>query len=306
MARWSRCLAGAFATLLIAAPAAPAAAQAPSLRVVLERAGAYVADLQRELARIVAEEHYTQAVWDGAPSGPATPRQRVELRSDFLLVRPAGTDRYVELRDTFEVDGQPVHDRRGRLAGLLSQGAASPSIVQRIVAESARYNIGDVERTLNVPTFPLIVLHPRHQWRFRFRRTNDDGATGPSLADEPGRGETAATFRASTEVWVVSFQEVERPTLVRTPDGRRNRPVRGRLWIEPASGQLRLSELTAGDDDLRATISVSYQSPPLLGFLVPIEMRERYDAHARGTRIEGTATYTAFRPLEQASAAPAK
>jgi hypothetical protein len=76
--------------------------------------------------------------------------------------------------------------------------------------------------------------------------------------------------------------------------------VRGRLWIEPATGRVLMSELLAGDDDLRATIAVSYQSEPLLGFLVPVEMRERYEAPAKGVRIEGLATYEGFRPLAPA------
>jgi len=40
---------------------------------------------------------------------------------------------------------------------------------------------------------------------------------------------------------------------------------------------------------------VSYQSEPLLGFLVPIEMRERYDGRRDKSHIEGVATYGRFR-----------
>jgi hypothetical protein len=68
--------------------------------------------------------------------------------------------------------------------------------------------------------------------------------------------------------------------------------------VEPATGRVLMSELLTGDDDLRATIAVSYQSEPLLGFLVPIEMRERYEARAKGVLIEGVAAYEGFRLLE--------
>ena len=44
-----------------------------------------------------------------------------------------------------------------------------------------------------------------------------------------------------------------------------------------------------------ATITVSYQSEPLLGFLVPVEMRESYLRYPE--RITGHAVYGKFRPI---------
>jgi hypothetical protein len=284
----------AIAAFVIAASPASSAADAPSMSVVLGRAGTYVSDLQRRLSTIVAEERYAQTVWNLREADRREPLSRVELRSEFLLVRPDGSDRYVELRDTFEVDGRPVHDGRDRLSGLFTDRVShSRSSVQQIINESARYNIGDITRTLNVPTLPLLFLHPRHQSRFKFERSRD---TEPAVARLQGETAGTAVFRVSTEVWVIAYREVDEPTLVRSPEGR-NRPVRGRFWIEPDTGRVLMSDLTAGDKDLRAEISVSYQSEPLLGFLVPIEMRERYEARKRNTLIEGSARYSGFRPL---------
>jgi hypothetical protein len=77
---------------------------------VLERAGAYVLELQRQLAGIVAEEDYVQdvrvaSVHRRQRSGLPTVRHR-ELKSDLLLVRPVGADRWMQFRDVFEVDGR--------------------------------------------------------------------------------------------------------------------------------------------------------------------------------------------------------
>ena len=91
--------------------------------------------------------------------------------------------------------------------------------------------------------------------------------------------EPSANFTIATEVWVVEYREVQRKTLIRTSTGR-DIPARGRFWIEPATGRVLMSELTADSSAVRATIDVSYQSEPLLGYLVPIEMRERYEAGA--------------------------
>jgi hypothetical protein len=299
--------AGITALLIAAAAAASAgsgAADAPTMSVVLGRAGAYVSELQRRLSTIVAEERYVQTVWNLQKADRRVPLSRVELRSEFLLVKPDGSDRYVELRDTFEVDGRRVHDRRDRLSGLFTDRVSpSRSSVQDIISESARYNIGDITRTLNVPTLPLLFLHPRYQSRFKFERTKNTEPAVARLQEETAG--TAAVFRVATEVWVIAYREVDEPTLVRTPEGR-SRPVRGRFWIEPDTGRVLMSDLAAGDGDLRAEISVSYQSEPLLGFLVPIEMRERYEARKRNTLIEGSARYSAFRPLAAANATPGR
>jgi hypothetical protein len=95
----------------------PTAAQEPALEDVLKRAAGYVANFQKQLSGIVAEETYTQRVRDLRRSGSVGPRER-QLRSDLLLVRPVGADRYIEFRDAFEVDGVNVRDQGERVTKL--------------------------------------------------------------------------------------------------------------------------------------------------------------------------------------------
>jgi len=59
-----------------------------------------------------------------------------------------------------------------------------------------------------------------------------------------------------------------------------------------------MSELVLDAPTVRATIDVSYQSEPLVGFLVPIEMRERYAGKIDRAIIEGVATYGKFRQFQ--------
>jgi hypothetical protein len=59
-----------------------------------------------------------------------------------------------------------------------------------------------------------------------------------------------------------------------------------------------MGELVIENADLRAQINVSYQSEPLLGLFVPVEMRERYSSNRRATVIDGAATYARFRRFE--------
>jgi hypothetical protein len=290
-------LATGFAGLAMVTAPCAVLAEDPPLATVMQRAAAYVVEFQRQLSSIVAEEVYVQDVGHiKQRSGRSATGSHRELRSDLLLVRPSGADRYVGFRDVFAVDGTPVRDRQDRLTALFLESSPSASQqIQRIIAESTRYNIGDITRTVNTPTLPLLFLAPNCQSRFRFRRAAENA---PANARRAGPRESASgTFRVSTEVWVVEYRETQPHTLIRTTGGK-DLPARGRFWIEPATGRVLLSELIAEDASVRATIDVSYQSEPLLGFLVPIEMREQYVGRRDGTVIDGSATYGKFRQFQ--------
>jgi len=79
-----------------------------------------------------------------------------------------------------------------------------------------------------------------------------------------------------------------------TPRGQRL-PARGRFWINPNTGAVLMSELVIKGEGVNAAITVSYQSEPLLGFLVPVAMNESYEG--RGEHVVGSATYGQFRQL---------
>src|SRR3954454_2341507 len=115
-------LAVAAIVLAASSPAAlPTAADAPplTLAVVLDRADAYVGEFHRQLAGVVAEEHYVQNAQMPAVRPLKLPTlEHRELNSDLLLVNVAGTTTWLEFRDVFEVDGQPVRNRSDRLTRL--------------------------------------------------------------------------------------------------------------------------------------------------------------------------------------------
>lgn len=263
----------------------------PDLKTVLARAAAYVEEFRETLSGIVAEETYEQQ---------EIPGHRRELRSDLLLVRSDTFPRWLQFRDTFEVDGQPVRDRAERLTRLFFEPATAMERARRIATESSRYNLGVIIRTINVPLMPFVFLERDVQRRFRFSRVGDEQrATVPDAQ--------AGHFRVSTEVWVIRFQERERPTIVRDSVNRHDVPSQGRFWIEPSSGRVLMSEMQSDHPGVRAEITVNYQSEPLFGQLVPTAMFERYTnvlparrsapgQHWR--RIEATATYGKFRRFQ--------
>jgi hypothetical protein len=285
-----------FAAAVRVAPGQPPTPSAvDALHNVLERGGAYVRDFQIRLAGIVAEERYVQQVKYLTPPtaiaalrANAPPDARRVLRSDLLLVKPEGATRWVQFRDVFEVDGKPVHDRSERLVKLfLEPTASSAQQVTQIVNESSRFNIGSVQRTINVPVLALIILDPANQRRFSFERGTSHK---PQLGSEPKAA-------AGADVWVIEYDEVSAGTLIRTNNDR-DLPIHGRLWIEPSSGRVFATELSANDTSLKGTIDVTYRIEPTLNLLVPSEMHERYELRKDGSRVEGTATYTQFRQFQ--------
>ena len=185
----------------------------------------------------------------------------------------------------FEKDGEPVRDREARLEALLRDpsGAAGGRIAD-IIAESAKYNIGGITRNINTPLMALQFLDADYQPRFKFKHV-DRGK--PVFKDERDKAiNDTAVFRVSTEMWTIEYQERDRATVIRRPDGR-DLPARGRFWINPSNGAVLISELVVDGGGVIATVTVSYQSEPLMGFLVPIEMRESYVR--TGERISGHA-----------------
>ena len=292
------------ALLLLCLSAFPVSAQGASLGVVLERAGAYVTEFRRQLSGIVAEERYVQEVLgfhkrNGCPSnatyqsalncqGQLVNPMRTELRSDLLLVRIA-SGAQAEFRDVFEADGVPVRDRTERLTKLfLGNSAHERDQIRQILAESSRLNIGDIQRNINTPVFALQILEPANQPRFAFKRSKN---RVPDTFKEDNT--PTGAFRTSTEIWVIEYRETQSGTVIRTSD-RQDFPARGRFWIEPSTGRVLMSELIMRNRTFNATIDVSYQSEPLVGLLVPAEMREEYKDRA-GSHITGVATYGRFR-----------
>jgi hypothetical protein len=174
---------------------------------VLAKAGAYVAQFKRDLAALVVEERYEQEARNAfgmiVTSVQAVPRR--ELKSDVMLVRPAGADQFVQFRDVFEVDGRQVRDREERLMKLfLNPSGSQEEQIREIVTASARFNIGNIYRNINTPTLGLLLMDRANQSRFRFRIADD---AVPTLARSQSASD-AVPFVPPPGVVVVEYREV--------------------------------------------------------------------------------------------------
>jgi hypothetical protein len=264
------------------------AAQEPDLDTVLSRASEYVQSYARELGMVIAREEYVQrmpvASVASLPSGiEGNIRAPMRLESherqmvsDYMMVRlPSEGDHWIGFRAVVEVDGRPIPDRVERLQELF-EGTEEEAVERwrKLSRESARYNIGAVNRNTNVPTFALLVLGGSNPDSFEFARMSDDRVEG-------------------LDVWVVSYQEVAAPTLITGLQGE-DVFIHGRLWIDPEDGRVVRTEVQTGGPDraLRSNVTVRYRPNTELGMWVPLDMKERYEVG--DTEIEAVAKYSNF------------
>src|SRR5262249_49564964 len=108
--------------------------------------------------------------------------QRRTLVSDVILIN-AGAAGWVSLRDVFEVDGSPVRDHTDRLLKLLTNPA--PDAYQqalRLAQEGARFNIGNLSRSINVPSTALRFVRQDMQSRSTFTSNGLKTINGSSVA----------------------------------------------------------------------------------------------------------------------------
>ncbi len=131
-----------------------------------------------------------------------------------------------------------------------------------------------------------MLLDPAYQPRFKYSVSTEHKGTPRSMPK-------SAAFALLADAWEIDFDEASAPTVIRGDN--QDAKSRGRVWVDPETGRVLMTELVVEAKTVRTTIRVSYQSEPLAGFLLPIEMRETYVLKGRFYTLEGAATYGNFR-----------
>jgi len=179
-------------------------------------------------------------------------------------------------RDVYDVDGRPVRDRRERLEKLFLAGAPGAlTQASQIRDESARYNLGGIRRTANIPTMALEFLLPGAIDRCNFTRRGEENVQG-------------------VRVWRIDFEEWGSPTVIRTGfDNSRDYPAGGSLWVEPLTGRIVKTRVRGSNGEVGMESTVLFERNDALGIWTPAEMKEVYEQ--RGVKIGGDAKYLNFR-----------
>ena len=250
----------------------------------------YVMGYEQKFALLVAEETYVQELQrppnpgdnlsqrnpgGGMRAGGAT--SRVVMRSDFMLVQLGGDgEGWMPFRDAFEVKGAKVRERDDRLLKLFQVNDKERfEKAAKFSDDTSKHNLGNVARTINIPTLAMMFLHPRVNERFEFTDEGEETIDGRVLR------------RAA-------YREAARPTLIKTTRGR-DLALTGRLWIDPFSGTVVKTELNAADPAVRCAITVTFKRNETLDFWVPSQMDEYYKAALALDEIVATATYSNLR-----------
>lgn len=203
--------------------------------------------------------------------------ERKIIRSDFLMVQLGGDgEGWMPFRDAFEAKGSKLRERDDRLLKLFQGNDKERFEKAAALSEAtARHNLGNVARTINIPTLAMMFLHPRVNERFEFTDEGEETIAGRVLR------------RAA-------YREAARPTLIKTTRGR-DLALTGRLWIDPFTGTVVKTELNAADPAVRCAITVTFRHDEAVDFWVPYQMDEYYKAALALDEIVATATYSNVR-----------
>ncbi|HEY7475898.1 MAG TPA: hypothetical protein VH679_12850 [Vicinamibacterales bacterium] len=244
-----------------------------STRAVVAAATKYVVDYETKFKFVIADETYTQALYDRDRQQTGARRMKGEL---FLTFIPADAA-WLAVHDFAEVDGTAVPDRED--LRLLLQKGETLSVVRTVLGRNARFNLGTIVRNFNEPTLALLMLEPKRVNSVSFNREEVQRIGGRTLVR-------------------LSFRERERPSLVRTDRGR---PVfaRGEFTIDAETGRVERSVIEFVDGAILARLTTTYALDEKVEMWVPVAFAERYERTNNDRElILCEADYTNYRRFE--------
>lgn len=247
---------------------------------ITRRLRTYLVDYEAQLGALVAEERFEQSIRtvSGDRLASGTLRDRRVLVSEIGFLRLPGDGAWLAHRSVQSVNGRPVRTGAPDLRNLYaSTGNDQAALARQIAEENARHNIGH-PRTMNVPTLPLELLHPRHESVYAVSVDGVERRGGP-------------------EIWRLDFHEGATGSIVAHDQHRFARTL-VRAWIEAATGALMRAEVTLippAPARANHVVLVEFEPDPQLGLRVPTRLRETFWASGSG---EGRATYRNYRRFE--------
>ena len=262
--------------VVLARASAEPGGQAVDATVVMSRLHAYLRQYESDLSTVIAEERLTQ--WPKRSMGAmrSSANARV-IQSDVAFVPLPGNAGWLGYRDVRAVNRTPVKRSGASLETLLKANSVDArDRAMALLRESARHNLG-APRTINLPSLPLELLHPRNRAQFTLDHTSNE-----RVDDCPLR---------------LDLVETVTPTLIQRPEGG-NMPSRVAAWVEPASGRLCRAEVRTRDAQLgawfEATVRVVFRHDQTLDLMVPVSMSEVF-FNPPSSYGEGEAVYSNYR-----------
>ena len=251
------------------------------LNNVLERATEYVTQYEAELGNLIGTEEYLQTsiLLDNSSPPRVAGRMQRRTSSDFLIIQ-VGSE-WAALRKVNRADGQKVREIVQAFEDAFDDSPqANAKRLEDMKNESTGYNLGNVRREINLPTFALKVLRKSEVARFSFERVGNARIDG-------------------IQTWRIRFHEWTGRSLVAGGNGE-TLYSNGTLWIEPETGRVIQTEFEIenpyAQSRVRGRIVVTYGTGKNVKLLVPATMVEHYES-AYNT-VDCRADYSNFRPFE--------
>lgn len=255
---------------------------------LLGKAAEALAAFQQTVGSLVCEEHYDQTMLiesqqiaarmsGGGGTAPDIARRKRSFNSDYLLWLTPDGQGWEMVRDVFSTDGHGVRERADRVSALgrLTTRAEFQPRAESIRAEHTQHRVGNPVHAVNVPTFGLTLTAPPMRDRFAFKLGGRERVEG-------------------VETRIVEFEETARPTLMQGDRGQ-EAPMKGRLWIDPATGAVLRTRVELGPRTLRTRVDAFFKRDASLGVWLPAEMREEHTIP--GEKLESKVTYKGCRAL---------
>lgn len=265
---------------------------APTVDVLLDRAGQYAVALQDRLAAVVSAETQQQRL----SSGPRVFRRTIQAEMLYWWIAEERV--WLSVRNVLSTDGYPIDDSKDRLeralkgpvgpdgtpAGAKVTEAPGAAVVARsarlraLQEEAGRFDLG-FARTTGNPTEVLQFLLPENRQHFSFSRDGQERVGG-------------------TVAWKLGFIEREGPTVATVNS--EEVESSGAIWVVESDGTVVRTNLTLRVPRPRqkpaptpdASVTVDFERDTKLLLWVPVRMEERY----RDLRC--TSTYRNFRRFE--------
>jgi hypothetical protein len=269
-------------TVLCAVSVAAASAQQSPIEIatVLSRATDYVTQYEAELGNLIGSEEYVQSsVWmDNSTPPRVAKRLQRRTSGDFLIIQVG--EEWAALRKINRVDGIKVKETAPSFDSAFDNSPeANSALLKSMKLESTEYNLGDIQREINLPTFALHVLRKNEVNRFAFERVGTARIDG-------------------VQTWRIRFRETSGRSLVVSGKGE-NLYSNGMLWIEPETGRVLQTEFNVenpyASSKIKGQINVTYGQGKNVKIWVPTYMIEHYEsAH---NNVDCRADYSNFRPF---------
>lgn len=230
------------ASAALMAPRATAQ-RAPDLDAILTVARQYAATYAATVSGVSLDELLILLETSGAVK-----RVPYRIASDLVLVK--FDDRLTGLRDPFAVDTRPVRERQPRIIQALSEPTqANLNLVQKYVRENTAYLLHNVVIWYSDPVLALQYITPANADKLTFKlegskKINGVQTVGVGFKERPDGPRVLSVIPGKAESW-------------------------GRLWIDPATGAIHMTELWVQSQTDVARVQVKFEKDAKLGWLLP-------------------------------------